>query len=116
MARFERLQRRLPCRLARVVYGREIYLVGNRRLSFALQPSPCNLFPGNYVIDEFPDAVRVRDWFGGGLFSRHPVEQFAQRRAMPRLPFLSAFELAVDAMGFGHCSMLSLLRFRLLLL
>src|SRR5262245_6666619 len=103
MDRFERLQRRLPGRLARVGYGREVYLVGNRRLSFALQPSPRNLFPGNYVIDEFPDAVRVRDWSGGGLFSRHAGQQFAQRRAMPRRPFLSAIELAVDAMSFCHC-------------
>src|SRR5215813_5501288 len=103
MARYERLQRRLPGRLARVGYGREVCLVGNRRLSFALQPSPRYLFPGNDVIDEFPDAVRVRDGPGGGLFSRHAGKQFAQRRAMPRRPFLSVFELAVDAMGFCHC-------------
>src|SRR5215510_2711928 len=106
MARFERSQRRLPCRLARVGYWREVDLVGNRRLSFAFQSSPRYLFPGNDVIDEFPDAVRVRDWFGGGLFGRHAGEQFAQTGAVPSLPFLSAFELAVDAMGFGHCLIL----------
>src|SRR5215510_9357124 len=107
MAGFERLQRRLPGRLACVVYGWEVYLVGNRRLSFALQSSLRYLFPGNDVIDEFPDAVRVRDGSGGGLFSRHAGEQFAQTGPVPRLPFLSAFKLAVDAMGFGHCPMLS---------
>src|SRR6266498_3622573 len=95
MARFERLQCRLPGRLARVGYGREVYLVRNRHLSFAFQPSPRYLFPGNDVIDEFPDAVCIRDGSGSGLFSRHAVERLAQRRAMPRLPLLSAFKLAV---------------------
>src|SRR5262245_66576529 len=113
MARFERLQRSFPGRLARVGYWREVDLVGNRHLSFAFQPSPRYLFPGNDVIDEFPDAVRVRDGSGGGLFSRHAVEQFTQTGAVPRLPLLSSFELAVNAMSFGHCSMLPLLRFRL---
>src|SRR5262249_36488603 len=104
MARFERLQRRLPGRLARVGHGREIDFVGNRHLSFAFQPSSRYLFPRDDVIDEFPDAVRVRDGSGGGLFSRHAVEQFAQAGAVPCLPLLSALELAVDAMSFsGHC-------------
>ena len=61
MARFERSLTRLPCRLARVSYWREVDFVGNLNLPFALQPSPSYLFPGNDVIDEFPDAVRVRD-------------------------------------------------------
>src|SRR5262249_18311784 len=109
MARFERLQRRLPGRLARVGHGREIDFVWNLKLPLALQSSPRYLFPCDDVIDEFPDAVRVRNRSGAGLFSRHAVEQFSQRRAVPRLTFLCAFELAVDAMRFGHCLILQVI-------
>lgn len=67
----------------------------------------------DHAVQQEPDAVRVRDGFGGGLFGCNAAEQFAQRRAVPGLPFLSAFELAVDAMSLCQCSMLSLLRFKL---
>ena len=102
MASFERSQRCLPGRLARIGHWREIDFVGNHAFLGAFQPPPRYLFPGNDVIYEFPDAVRVRDGSGGGLFGCYAVEQLAQGRAMPRLPFLSAFELAVDTMCFGH--------------
>lgn len=55
------------------------------------------------MIDEFPDAVRFRDWFSDGLFSRHAVKQFSQTGTVPRLAFLDAFGLAVDAMSPNHC-------------
>src|SRR6185437_4066797 len=91
----------LPLFFSRALDVAEIFSI-RQRSGVALQPASDHFLPRSQMNHQFPDAMSVADRTGCGPARIYAVEDFHERRAMPRLSVERAFEFIDDRREFRH--------------
>src|SRR6188508_2648868 len=101
MCELEMFERLCPALGAGLTDGRPVtvlWFTGRR----AREAAARLVFPAGHVQDELPDAVCIREGLRCRLLPGDAVEDRGQRRAVPRVTGMFAFELIDDSRDLVH--------------